>query len=341
VGATALAAENLATDCVRHARLFFNRPDFDLASAQRGSWGIEPSAGMPERLRGDYEKTMPMIFGAAPTFEEIMASMKKINDSVNKDADCHVPPDEYACAAEILKGTVGSVLNLRGYFQKYFDGFMESAGSLPAEHRAKIKESVQYRGFSDSFVVCVALRNDDEQLTPAIGLYACLLAACGAMTSSLAAKRPLRGVDAGLGMLIADREVYGPALERAYALEAGEAEYCRTVIGDELWGYLTLLEGQSFSHPHGQMAKEIGRRAKELIVTDSDGRKALDYLGQHFFDMSGEIVKSLIQPAYDFVVEQHRFWQAEKNEKLAERYNKARIYFEQHKELWVLRESKS
>jgi hypothetical protein len=26
---------------------------------------------------------------------------------------------------------------------------------------------VLYRGFSDSFVVCVALRNDDEQLTPA------------------------------------------------------------------------------------------------------------------------------------------------------------------------------
>jgi hypothetical protein len=39
---------------------------------------------MLERLQGDYEKTIPMIFGAAPTFEEIMASMKKINDSVNK-----------------------------------------------------------------------------------------------------------------------------------------------------------------------------------------------------------------------------------------------------------------
>ena len=83
VGATVLAAENLAADCVRHARLFFNRPDFDLATAQRGSWGIEPSAGMLARLQGDYEKTMPMIFGAAPTFEEIMASMKKINDAVN------------------------------------------------------------------------------------------------------------------------------------------------------------------------------------------------------------------------------------------------------------------
>jgi len=84
VGGAAMAAENLATDCVRHARLFFNRPDFDLVSAQRGSWVIEPSAGMLERLRGDYAKTIPMILGAAPTFEEIMSSMKKLNDSVNK-----------------------------------------------------------------------------------------------------------------------------------------------------------------------------------------------------------------------------------------------------------------
>jgi hypothetical protein len=84
VGTAALAAENLATDCVRHARLFFDRPDFDLASAKRGSWVIEPSAGMLGRLRVDYEKTMPMIFGRAPAFEEIMASMKKINESINK-----------------------------------------------------------------------------------------------------------------------------------------------------------------------------------------------------------------------------------------------------------------
>jgi hypothetical protein len=71
--------------------------------------------------------------------------------------------EEFAGAAEILKGTVGSVLNLRDYFQKYFDGFMQSVESMPDEQRAKIKENVRYRGFSDSFVVSVALRNDDEQ----------------------------------------------------------------------------------------------------------------------------------------------------------------------------------
>jgi len=85
-GRAALAAENLAIDCVRHARLFFDRPDFDLASAQPGSWAIEPSVAMLERLQADYAKTMAMIFGTAPKFEEIMASVKKINDSINKTA---------------------------------------------------------------------------------------------------------------------------------------------------------------------------------------------------------------------------------------------------------------
>lgn len=84
MGDTALAAEDLAVDCVRHARLFFNRPDFDLASAQRGTWGIDPSAGMRERLQADYARTTAMIFGVAPTFEEIMGSMSKINEAVNK-----------------------------------------------------------------------------------------------------------------------------------------------------------------------------------------------------------------------------------------------------------------
>ncbi len=141
-------------------------------------------------------------------------------------------------------------------------------------------------------------------------------------------------------MLIADGEVYGPALERAYALETGAAEFPRILIGDELWRYLTLLESQDFIQPYGQIAKEVGRRAKELIIGDIDGRRVLDYLGGHFHSMSGETVGKMIQPAYDFVVEQHRLWQTEKKQKLAERYRRVCNYFEGHKVLWSLYEPK-
>jgi hypothetical protein len=84
VGPVALADRKLAADCVRHARRFFNRPDFDLASAQPGSWAIEPSPAMLDRLRLDYEKTSPMIFGIAPAFEDVMASIKALNVVANR-----------------------------------------------------------------------------------------------------------------------------------------------------------------------------------------------------------------------------------------------------------------
>ena len=84
VGGAALGDRDLAANCVRHARLFFNRPDFDLASAQPGSWAIEANAGMVDALRGDYEKTTAMIFGAAPSFEAILASIKTLNDAANQ-----------------------------------------------------------------------------------------------------------------------------------------------------------------------------------------------------------------------------------------------------------------
>lgn len=84
VGPLALADRNLAEDCVRHARLFFDRPDFDLLSAKTGSWAIEPNPKMLERLQVDYEKTSPMIFGLAPSFEEVMASVKALNVTANQ-----------------------------------------------------------------------------------------------------------------------------------------------------------------------------------------------------------------------------------------------------------------
>jgi len=83
VGAAALAGGGLGADCVRHARMFFDRPDFDLASAKPGTWAIAPTEAIRAALRRDYTNTMPMIFGTAPSFEEIMESVAKIDRGVN------------------------------------------------------------------------------------------------------------------------------------------------------------------------------------------------------------------------------------------------------------------
>ena len=87
IGETALADRNLGADCVHHARMFFDRPDYDLASAAPGSFAIAPTGAMVGALNNDYASTMAMIFGAAPGFEEILASIEEIEPIVN-NLDC-------------------------------------------------------------------------------------------------------------------------------------------------------------------------------------------------------------------------------------------------------------
>ncbi|MDK9695408.1 MAG: nucleotidyl transferase AbiEii/AbiGii toxin family protein [Siculibacillus sp.] len=84
VGRSAVADGALAADCVRHALMFFNRPDYDLASAVTGSFTLVPTAAMIDALARDYVNMTPMIFGDAPRFEDILASMEEIERAANQ-----------------------------------------------------------------------------------------------------------------------------------------------------------------------------------------------------------------------------------------------------------------
>jgi hypothetical protein len=83
VGQAALADLKLGADCVRHARMFFDRLDYDLASAVPGAFAIAPAGGMVDALRRDYANTTAMIFGTAPAFDEVMASAVQIERVIN------------------------------------------------------------------------------------------------------------------------------------------------------------------------------------------------------------------------------------------------------------------
>ena len=65
LGKAAAGNFQLGADSVAHARMFFDRPDFDLASAQSGSFAFIPVYGMIDALRRDYSSTSAMIFGGA------------------------------------------------------------------------------------------------------------------------------------------------------------------------------------------------------------------------------------------------------------------------------------
>jgi hypothetical protein len=80
------AANNLemAQDCVRHAKMFFNRPDFDLVSAAPGSFALTPQGGMLDVLRRDYEAMAGMIFGPIPMIDAAIASIAELEQRLNQ-----------------------------------------------------------------------------------------------------------------------------------------------------------------------------------------------------------------------------------------------------------------
>lgn len=83
VGAAAIADTALGADCVAHARMFFNRPDFDLAGAVSGSFALTPHDAMIKQLRVDYRAMQGMIFGDPPDFEAVLESISSIEARLN------------------------------------------------------------------------------------------------------------------------------------------------------------------------------------------------------------------------------------------------------------------
>ncbi|MER9018283.1 nucleotidyl transferase AbiEii/AbiGii toxin family protein [Mesorhizobium sp. M0898] len=82
-GKAALGDLVLGADCVRHARMFFDRPDYDLASAVPGSFAIAAAPKMVDALARDYANTAAMIFGTPPSFDDILESARQIEQDIN------------------------------------------------------------------------------------------------------------------------------------------------------------------------------------------------------------------------------------------------------------------
>ncbi|HMF64462.1 MAG TPA: nucleotidyl transferase AbiEii/AbiGii toxin family protein [Edaphobacter sp.] len=84
VGGEAANDLEMAQDCVRHARMFFNRPDFDLSSAVPGSFALTPHDGMMSILERDYEAMSGMVFGAVPPFKQVITSISELEQQINE-----------------------------------------------------------------------------------------------------------------------------------------------------------------------------------------------------------------------------------------------------------------
>jgi hypothetical protein len=86
VGARALADPVLGADAIAHARMFFDRPDFDLASATAPTFALAPDGAMHEALARDYRLMAAMIFGEIPPFETVLESVFDLDRRLNAAA---------------------------------------------------------------------------------------------------------------------------------------------------------------------------------------------------------------------------------------------------------------
>lgn len=85
-GTAAAANPALGADCVAHARMFFNRPAFDLESAHPPSFTLTPEGEMHDELRRDYAAMAGMIFGEPPPFEDVIESVITLEQAINQTA---------------------------------------------------------------------------------------------------------------------------------------------------------------------------------------------------------------------------------------------------------------
>jgi hypothetical protein len=83
-GRNAMDDAAMGEDCMRHAQMFFNRPDLDLASAIPGSFALIPHDGMLSDLRRDYEAMSGMVFGPIPTVDAVVAVIAELEHRLNQ-----------------------------------------------------------------------------------------------------------------------------------------------------------------------------------------------------------------------------------------------------------------
>lgn len=82
-GRRAIANKELGADCVAHARMFFNRKDYDLASAEPPIFALLPHDEMVDTLRRDYVAMTAMIFGPVPNFDLVLESVRRLETLLN------------------------------------------------------------------------------------------------------------------------------------------------------------------------------------------------------------------------------------------------------------------
>jgi hypothetical protein len=259
--------------------------------------------------------------------------------------------EERAATLRLLKDTAGTVIGLRRMFRDLFIALESPTAfvrSLPHDQQRQVTAATQanltHWGVSDSIIVAVSLRDDQHPCTPVNGVYRALVAAAGMWLLSLSISHPLRGgIDVGLGINVGDREIYGPALDRAYKLESTLAQGPRIVVGEECLHYLNAqLERQTAGDLNERLAAAVAAFCLSMLRRDTDGTVVLDPLGERMVEMARTMARfgdsniaDRIAPAHEVVRQQLSRAKASNDQKLIARYQTLLEYFDQRVSSWT------
>ncbi len=84
IGQKALRDRKLGADCVAHARMFFDRPPYELSAATPPTFTISPEGLMLDGLKHDYRAMSSMIFGKVPDFEKVIEDIVELETILNE-----------------------------------------------------------------------------------------------------------------------------------------------------------------------------------------------------------------------------------------------------------------
>jgi hypothetical protein len=141
------------------------------------------------------------------------------------------------------------------------------------------REQVRLQGFSDSVVAYVPLGTRYGATLYRVG--AMLISVASTMLFSMARGAMVRGaIDASWAMELSDREVYGPALMRAYH-EESNADWPRVVVGDGVQKLWRSSARRTEPSPNDLMNVVFAKVESMLCFKDVDGKLSVDYLGSN------------------------------------------------------------
>lgn len=247
--------------------------------------------------------------------------------------------EEKEAASKAFNKSAGRVRRLRKSFEATMSELMSSyeqfKALVPEERREsfmKLQPQVNQIGLSDSFVVSVPLQERGEPEGPARAASAVLnvlVGVCGISLWALSEGIPLRGgLQVGPAVELFPQEVYGAALLDAVQLESRVAEYPRTAVSPDVFGYFAYLEQLPRDTTFNVYAAQKAGQCRRLIcAAPDDGRPMLHMLSPEVIKAAPEY-EPLRVPAQTWVTSQVDRYRTEQDQKMMSRYSRLARYFE-------------